>query len=328
MRKVAHIEELLGREILSYSERYQVRLVEAARNHWRVLGFPYPKINTAETQRELRNLVASDKFINGHACGLLSTVGLRTANACHPQIWRIKARGRSCVDIFLDDNRLVEALAKAPSFWPGRCCWNAQSIRTLMRISHKMRPSNFRPVVARQLIRCFSPEGSRVLDFSAGFGGRLLGAVSLDRHYVGIDPARAQIRGLQRLSDLVQKYVPGKVELHQACAEDLLPEMPRQSMDLVFSSPPYFDRERYSIEPNQSYLRYPKLSDWTKSFLAPVLHHSSRVLRPGGVMLLNVTDRPDLNLKKVAVELCMGALPSWAPFLIQCAQIQLDTWMF
>jgi DNA modification methylase len=315
MSNAVDIEGLLGRDILSYSPRYQKRLVKAAHEHWRAAGFPYPKVSVAEALNELKNLTASDKFVNGRAHGLLSTVGLRIANACHPQIWRIKARGRSCVDVFHDDDRLTRALAKAPAFWPDRCCWNAQSMRTLMRISYKMRPSNFRPVVARQLIRSFSANGSRVLDFSAGFGGRLLGTISLDRRYVGIDPARAQIAGLRRLAELVGQYVPGKVELHEACAEDLLPALRQQSVDLVFSSPPYFDRERYSAEPNQSYIRYPELSDWIKSFLAPVMHHSFRVLRPSSVMLINLTDRSDLNLKDVAVDLCdrrlafMGTIP-------------------
>src|SRR5712692_1702611 len=71
---VVDIEGLLGRQILSYSSRYQESLVEAARNHWRARGFPYPKITATDILREIRNLVASDKLVNGRACGLLSTV--------------------------------------------------------------------------------------------------------------------------------------------------------------------------------------------------------------------------------------------------------------
>jgi len=84
----------------------------------------------------------------------------------------------------------------------------------------------------------------------------------------------------------------------------------------VFSSPPYFDREQYSAEPNQSFLRYPDFRDWVNSFLAPVLSHSARVLKPGGVMLLNVTDRPDLNLMQLAITLCERQLVfmGWIPY--------------
>jgi SAM-dependent methyltransferase len=302
------IEDLLGRHILAYSTRYQERLIVAARDYWRAAGFPYPTITEAETRRELAHLVASDALVGRRDHGFLSTVGLRLANTYHPQLWHIKARGKSCVEVFEDDDRLACALAKAPAFWPGRCCWNGQNIRTLMRIAHKMRPSNFRPVVARQLIRAFSENGDSVLDFSAGFGGRLLGAVSLDRRYIAIDPARAQVAGLQRLYGRIRKHVPGRLELHQGCAEDLLPHAPSRSVDLVFSSPPYFNRERYSAELTQSYIRYPRLAEWTDSFLTPVLHHSARVLKPGGVMLLNIADRPDLDLKRSAIALCDGRL--------------------
>lgn len=316
MSKVVEVENLFGREILSYSQRYRNRLIHVARDHWRDTGFPYPKLATAEIKRELENLVASDRLVNERAGGLLSTVGLRVANASHPQIWHIKTRGKSCIDVFNDDDRLTRALSKAPGFWPGRRCWNAQSVRTLMRISHKMRPSNFRPVVARQLIRAFSNSRSCVLDFSAGFGGRLLGAVSLERQYIGIDPAHAQIAGLRHMYNRIRKYLPGSPELYQACAEDLLPELPSKFADLVISSPPYFDAERYSVEPSQSYLRYPERKDWIDSFLAPVLQHSARILRPSGVMLLNVTDRSDFNLKDIAIELSTGCLNfmGWIPY--------------
>src|SRR5712671_6584816 len=103
MKSVLDIEAFLGRQILSYSPRYQDRLVGAARDYWRAGGFPYPKITDAETRRELKNLVASDALVAGRSHGFLSTVGLRLANACHPQIWRIKSRGKSCLDIFADD---------------------------------------------------------------------------------------------------------------------------------------------------------------------------------------------------------------------------------
>ncbi len=312
------VERLFGREILVCTPERQVGLVEAARSYWRSAGFPYPSISASDTRREVENLIASDRFVNGRAGGLLSTVGVRLANTCHPQIWHIKARGRSCVDVFADDRRLAHALSKAPRITPNRRCWNAQSVRGLMRISHKMRPSNFRPVVARQLIRAFSETSACVLDFSAGFGGRLLGAVSLDRKYIGIDPADEQVAGLNRLFDEVRAYVPGRAEIHKACAEDMLPDLASGSMSLVFSSPPYFDRERYSDDVGQSYVRYPDILSWSSMFLCRILVDSARILKSGGVLLLNVTDRADLNLSSLSTKFCDGYLE-----LVGCIPYQM-----
>jgi DNA modification methylase len=312
----ADIERLFGRAILSYSPPDRERLIEVAKDYWRAAGFPYPTTTQAKIQRDISNLVSSDRLLSGYYHGFLSTVGLRTSNVSHPYLWHIKTRGKSCVDIFDNDARLTRALAKAPGFWPDRRCWSGQSVRTLMRISHKMRPSNFRPVVARQLVRAFSADGARVLDFSAGFGGRLLGVVSLDRFYVGIDPAIRQIAGLHRLYCSVRRYVPGKAELYHACAEDLLPEIPDRFVDLIISSPPYFDREKYSEELSQSYLRYPQFSNLIDHFFAPVLRHSTRTLKPGGLLLLNVTDHPDFNLKDISIELCKEyvVFAGWIPY--------------
>jgi DNA modification methylase len=68
-----------------------------------------------------------------------------------------------------------------------------------------------------------------------------------------------------------------------------LPDLPARSADLVFSSPPYHDWERYSDEPTQSYRRYATYEAWVSGFLEPVIAHSRRVLRPRGHLVLNVS---------------------------------------
>jgi SAM-dependent methyltransferase len=115
----------------------------------------------------------------------------------------------------------------------------------MMRVHHRLRIANFRPVAAKAIIRQLSGARARVLDFGAGFGGRLLGALALNRRYIAIDPARRQVRGLNRMVRALSGIAPGIADVRQACAEDLLPRMPSASIDLVFSSPPYFDLEGY-----------------------------------------------------------------------------------
>ena len=38
-------------------------------------------------------------------------------------------------------------------------------------------------------------------------------------------------------------------------------------LDMVFTSPPYFDREQYSEDDEQSFKSYPMYSDWRDNFL-------------------------------------------------------------
>jgi SAM-dependent methyltransferase len=80
----------------------------------------------------------------------------------------------------------------------------------------------------------------------------------------------------------------GRGEIILGAAEDLLPHYKGASFDLIFSSPPYFDREKYGAEPKQSFIRYPTLDLWLQGFLRVVLSESARILRRGGRLVLNI----------------------------------------
>ncbi len=69
-----------------------------------------------------------------------------------------------------------------------------------------------------------------------------------------------------------------------------MPRLERRSVDLIFSSPPYFKLERYSSEPTQSYQRYPTYDAWKDRFLYPLLAASHRLLRPDGLLVINLAD--------------------------------------
>ena len=58
--------------------------------------------------------------------------------------------------------------------------------------------------------------------------------------------------------------------------------------DLVFTSPPYFNTEKYSDSPNQSYKRYPKYKEWKDKFLRVLVKESARVVGQDGFVVINV----------------------------------------
>jgi tRNA1(Val) A37 N6-methylase TrmN6 len=104
-----------------------------------------------------------------------------------------------------------------------------------------------------------------------------------------MEPCSAQVRGLRRCVDVVRSLgiVPGTAEIHEACAEDSLAKLPSKCSGLVFSSPPYFDWEKYSKQETQSFIRYRTYSTWVESFLRPVVHESHRILANGGYLAIN-----------------------------------------
>jgi SAM-dependent methyltransferase len=222
-------------------------------------------------------------------------------------MWSVPVRDAfSPIERFEDDPALRRVLRQSLEVWPTRFSVNASNLRRMLTsFSHTTRVSNFRPTAAKLLYEIFSAPGDAVLDFSAGYGGRLLGCCPLDRCYLGIDPCAAQVAGLRAMEEALRRLaiVRARVEIVEGCAEDVLPEIPDASFSLVFSSPPYFDTERYSDEPTQSYLRYPAYEVWRERFLGRVLKESARVLVPGGWLLVNIADASGLPLIRDVEEL-------------------------
>jgi SAM-dependent methyltransferase len=291
--------ELFGRDVMRLPRRDQYSVVEAATAYWRHHGFPYPHLSSKEIEREFQVVQRSNTTSLPVNVLPRGTAGLRLANFFHPQMWHAPSQWHrlSPVEFFNDDSRLREMLRRAPRFWPNRRCWNAQCVRSLFRIHSSGRVANFRPLVARTVIERFSPREGRILDFCAGYGGRLLGSLSLPRHYVGIDASMKQVTGSRKMCRALQRLAPGSAELHQGCAEDLLPRIEADSFDLVFSSPPFFDLERYGSEGGQSWVRYSVYEDWKQRFLGVVVREAYRILRPGGAFVVNIADRRRLPLR-------------------------------
>lgn len=277
---------LFGRELLAMNRRERDRWIRVAFEYWRRQGFPYPTFSDAVARREIRLLEAIDARHLTRVLSRPSMVGLQTANSFHPQMWSARVRGRSPVECFRDDRLLRKSLERAVRFWPDRRCWNARSVRILVSIQNRGRVSNFRPSVARALIRRFAPANGRIVDFSAGYGGRLLGSLVSRCEYLGVDPARAQCAGLRRMA----RALNGEASIVRGCAEDVMPTLRSKSVDLVFSSPPYFRLEKYSEETSQVWLRHKTYDQWLSKFLEPVLVESYRTLKASGHLLLNVAD--------------------------------------
>jgi len=172
-----------------------------------------------------------------------------------------------------------------------------------------------------------------IYDPSMGWGGRLLGALSVkdDRriHYVGTDPnpENVHVDGVSKYSHIVkffnEKTYRGSgffsqkntAEFYQDGSE-VISENPefhqyRGRLDLVFTSPPYFNREGYSTDANQSSVKFNTYPSWRDGFLIPTLETSVSYLRPGGYLLWNVADvlTPEgyLPLEKDSLE-CLGRL--------------------
>lgn len=284
--------DLTGAQWSTLSDRRKTHYVNAALRYWRRKGFPYYRLSVGDMLAEVARLKALDARDVFRGAGIHgSNAGVRLASCFHPQIWSVRvSRYKSPIDCFRDDRCLAAAIRRAFTVWPDRHGANASCLRRMLKsFSNCAAVSNFRPAVARALIQKFSADNDMVVDFAAGYGGRLVGCLTLPRHYLGIEPCRAQVCGLKRCMEVLGSLgvTRGSAEIREGCAEEILPTVASRSAGLVFSSPPYFDWEKYSSHRTQSSVRYKTYSEWLEGFLYPVVSQSHRVLVRGGHLAVN-----------------------------------------
>lgn len=142
--------------------------------------------------------------------------------------------------------------------------------------------------LARDLINEFAPEGS-VCDPCHGWGGRLVGfLLSSAKSYAGTDPAPSTHAGVRAISDLFSPYVEGKkIVLANDPAEEWKPGRPRAGFDLVLTSPPYFDVEKYAGG-KQSRETHADYSSWRDGFYSTLIERAHGWLKRDGVFVLQV----------------------------------------
>jgi hypothetical protein len=172
---------------------------------------------------------------------------------------------------------------------------------------------NFPPTIAKALYKKFTQDvpgdgAVKIYDPSSGYGGRLLGALSLlnDRqvHYIGTDPNPdnyIKTLGLSRYDLLgrhFQANTRGKFkttfEVHQCgsevfCDHDAFSDH-EGTVDLIFTSPPYFAAEGYSDDENQSFKKFPAYELWRDGFLRKTLENCNLLLQRRRWLLWNIAD--------------------------------------
>lgn len=142
--------------------------------------------------------------------------------------------------------------------------------------------SLFRPMAAKYMFDRYSPRG-RVLDFCAGWGGRLLGALATPRvvSYVGIDSN----------ADMAAVYDAMRSRFNPRGAQVSTLLQPAEDVDFgkvgrfdcVLTSPPYYGVEVYRNMP-----RYASHADWLRRFLFKVLAGLTAHIDQDGSICINI----------------------------------------
>ena len=184
------------------------------------------------------------------------------------------------------------------------------------RISWCQYAVNFPPLTAKYLYERYTEhikeqDVINIYDPSSGWGGRILGAMSVrdDRnvHYIGTDPntdhtiEELGITKYEYLANFFNENKYGSLfphnhtyEVYQLGSEEIKTNQQFQTyrgkLDLVFTSPPYFAKEAYSEDEEQSYKKFPEYQSWVDGFLRPTLETCIEYLKPNRYLLWNIAD--------------------------------------
>jgi len=164
--------------------------------------------------------------------------------------------------------------------------------------------TNFAPLTARWIYEKYlkgisSQLKYKVFDSSAGWGGRLLGSLcsKYPIHYIGQDVNNSNKGCYEAIGDFYNKHTDGKntFEIHYEGSEVIhhnkdFMKNHENDVDLVFTSPPYFNREIYSEDKEQSAIKFNQYEDWLDGFLMPTLKTMYELLKPNRFCLINISD--------------------------------------
>lgn len=169
-----------------------------------------------------------------------------------------------------------------------------KELRTMIGL-RKYIASQHKPNVTKALTEYL--KSKTMLDFSMGWGDRLAGAFASEtiEHYVGLDPRKENHPIYEEQRDFYQKHTTffeteTRTDFYQEAAEDFDYSKYNNYFDLVFTSPPYFNVERYGEDDTQSWVRYKTINDWNKQFLHKTLEKIIPTLKKGGKMAINIAD--------------------------------------
>jgi hypothetical protein len=170
---------------------------------------------------------------------------------------------------------------------------------------------NFPPLTAKFLYEHFTEHIKdnkiTVYDPSSGWGGRILGAMCSDRdiHYIGTDPNPDNVGRYENVAKFYNTHCfqnnpfwgrsnPNTYSVFTNGSEEIYNNSEFRKhegqVDFVFTSPPYFNREQYSQDENQSFKKFSAYDDWRDNFLKPTLTTAYKMLKDDRYICWNIAD--------------------------------------
>jgi SAM-dependent methyltransferase len=269
-------------------------------------GFPYQVLTDEGIHKDLWKLRRKPARIDGVRIPWDSTASTVTSHY-FPHVWSVPFRNKSTAyEAYESDKWLRSSIRLCFKFKPSVSPADLLGAFCLGGGTNVGVVSRFKPMAARTIYERYAPEDGVVYDYACGWGGRMMGAIASPKRltYYGVDPEPRTFACLESLRDkLFETYrEPCRAHIYKMGSEDYCPDELRGKVDVAFSSPPYFDLEKYSDDPTQSHVKFPTVDGWLDGFLLKTFQNIHALLKPGGVLALNLTDAEKASIVPGAKE--------------------------
>lgn len=258
----------------------------------RIRGFPYYSYDDLELKKlwqSLKRYTATES--GGVLCA--SPRSNTFPNSFMNHRFKVLVDGKSPYNTFFSNKDLMRVLKYQLN---SKCGIENANVRNCLGYYGSQIAGQFNPSYAKFFINKYCT-GTQILDPCAGWGGRLCGALIEDKNYYGIEPNTETHRKLIKIYEWLKEKeaITSTAQIVRSVAED--PSSYGDSMfDMAITSPPYFDKEKYSEEDSQSCIRYKTYDVWKECFLKVLVDNVYSHLKPGSVFVLNVADFNDYSL--------------------------------
>jgi SAM-dependent methyltransferase len=256
-------------------------------NHYRNTGFPYFSTDYEWRKKELNKFLKfddSDIIKNDEITQTMH--GLAFCWSYMPHAYNVACNGfNTPLWAFSNDDIFKKVIDKRIKMGDNI---SDNGIRKMLKIYSGVQcVSNFRPTSASAIYNLFG-KNKVVWDMSCGYGGRLLGAYKAGvKKYIGTEPCTETFNGLNNIINDFMTNSLTEFELHKLGSEDFIPN---EEIDLCFTSPPYFNTEKYSDEDTQSWKKYETKELWLNDFLGKTLENCYQCLKKDGFLIINIAN--------------------------------------
>lgn len=265
---------------------------------YRKNGFPYPTLTADELIRNFNNLKNTDpnKIENNGVFNIANNVGSNIIKHFAPHFFEItdKKNSPSMLAAFNNDTLLYKTIKNR--LQQNYTLSSNMLRRGLENSNSAFKGSSFNVLVAKYIYSKYTKEGSLVYDYSMGYGQRLLASLSLDHNikYIATDPFEKTYKSNIELYNFYKQNIPAfnkSVDLNNQGSEHFFKQEYENKIDLAFSSPPYFNLEKYCEDISQAYSG--TYQQFLHNYWSKTVDNIDKMLKPSGLFFLNIKEKVD-----------------------------------